>query len=89
MALSARNEGAGILIHAREGPHAWGRGNGIAAFGLMEALTYLPAGHPSRSHVLQSYQSLMKGLIAQQAPDGMWRQVVAAPGSSLNQVTAM
>ena len=71
----------GIFIHAKEGPHAWGRGNGFAAFGLMEALTYLPAASPDRSRVLQSYQSLMKGLIAQQAPDGMWRQVVDEPGS--------
>ncbi len=71
----------GIFIHAKEGPHAWGRGNGFAAFGLMEALTYLPASSPDRSRVLQSYQSLMKGLIAQQAPDGMWRQVVDEPGS--------
>jgi unsaturated rhamnogalacturonyl hydrolase len=71
----------GIFIHAKEGPHAWGRGNGFAAFGLMEALTYLPASSPDRSRVLQSYQSLMKGLIGHQAPDGMWRQVVDEPGS--------
>ena len=71
----------GIFIHAKEGPHAWGRGNGFAAFGLMEALTYLPAASPDRARILQSYQSLMKGLIAQQAPDGMWRQVVDEPGS--------
>ena len=71
----------GIFIHAKEGPHAWGRGNGFAAFGLMEALTYLPAGSPDRSRVLQGYQSLMKGLIGHQAPDGMWRQVVDEPGS--------
>ena len=71
----------GIFIHAKEGPHAWGRGNGFAAFGLMEALTYLPAASPDRARVLQSYQSLMKGLIGHQAPDGMWRQVVDEPGS--------
>ena len=71
----------GIFIHAKEGPHAWGRGNGFAAFGLMEALTYLPANAAGRARVLQSYQALMKGLVAQQAPDGMWRQVVDEPGS--------
>ena len=71
----------GIFIHAKEGPHAWGRGNGFAAFGLMEALTYLPAASPDRPRVLQSYQALMKGLMGQQAPDGMWRQVVDEPGS--------
>ena len=31
--------------------------------------------------MLASYQKLMKGLAAQQAPDGMWRQVVDEPGS--------
>ena len=71
----------GIFIHAKEGPHAWGRGNGFAAFGLMEALTYLPASSSDRPRVLESYQSLMKGLTARQAPDGMWRQVVDEPGS--------
>jgi unsaturated rhamnogalacturonyl hydrolase len=71
----------GLFMHAKEGPHAWGRGNGFAALGLMDALTYLPADLPDRGRVLQSYQALMKGLIAQQAPDGMWRQVVDEPGS--------
>jgi rhamnogalacturonyl hydrolase YesR len=71
----------GLFIHAKEGPHAWGLGNGFAAFGLMEALTNLPAPWPDRPRVLQSYQALMKGLLAQQAADGMWRQVVDEPGS--------
>jgi rhamnogalacturonyl hydrolase YesR len=71
----------GLFIHAKDGPHAWGRGNGFAAFGLMEALTYLPAEWSDRASVLKSYQALMKGLVAQQAPDGMWRQVVDEPGS--------
>jgi rhamnogalacturonyl hydrolase YesR len=71
----------GLFIHAKEGPHAWGRGNGFAAFGLMEALTHLPAAWPDRARVLQGYQALMKGLLAHQAADGMWRQVVDEPGS--------
>jgi rhamnogalacturonyl hydrolase YesR len=71
----------GLFIHAKEGPFAWGRGNGFAAFGLMEALTSLPATWPARARVLQGYQALMKGMLARQAPDGMWRQVVDEPGS--------
>ena len=71
----------GLFIHAKDGPHPWGRGNGFAAFGLMDALTYLPAPWPERARVLQSYQAQMKGLAAQQAADGMWRQVVDEPGS--------
>ena len=42
----------GIFHHATDGPAAWGRGNGFAAFGLMETLTAMPAGHPSRAAVL-------------------------------------
>jgi unsaturated rhamnogalacturonyl hydrolase len=71
----------GLFIHAQEGPHAWGRGNGFAAFGLMDALTYLPDSWPDRSRVLDSYRRLMKGLAGHQAPDGLWRQVVDEPGS--------
>ena len=37
-----------LFIHAESGPHAWGRGNGFAAFGLMEALTHLPDSWPAR-----------------------------------------
>jgi unsaturated rhamnogalacturonyl hydrolase len=71
----------GLFIHAKDGPHAWGRGNGFAAFGLMEALTHLPAGWPERGVVLRSYQALVRGIAPLQAPDGMWRQVVDEPGS--------
>lgn len=71
----------GLFIHAKEGPHAWGRGNGFAAFGLMDALTHLPAAWPDRAVVLRSYQALVRGLAPLQAPDGMWRQVVDEPGS--------
>jgi rhamnogalacturonyl hydrolase YesR len=71
----------GLFVHAAEGPHAWGRGNGFAAFGLMEALTYLPGAWPDRPSVHRSSQRLMEALLAHQAPDGMWRQVVDEPGS--------
>jgi rhamnogalacturonyl hydrolase YesR len=71
----------GLFIHAREGPHAWGRGNGFAALGLMEALTHLPASWPERGVVLRSFRSLVNGLSPHQAADGMWRQVVDEPGS--------
>ena len=32
----------GLFIHAVDGPHAWGRGNGFALLGVTEALTHLP-----------------------------------------------
>ena len=71
----------GIFNHASNGPAAWGRGNGFAAFGLMEALTAMPAGHASRSAVLEIFRKQMRGLAAWQAPDGMWREVIDRPGA--------
>jgi rhamnogalacturonyl hydrolase YesR len=71
----------GLFIHAAGGPHAWGRGNGFAALGLADALTYLPAGTPDRARVLDVYRTHMKGLLTHQSDDGAWRQVVDDPAS--------
>lgn len=70
-----------LFIHAASGPHAWGRGNGFAAFGLMEALTHLPATWPARPQVLAAFQRLMNGMRRHQAADGAWHQVVDEPGT--------
>jgi unsaturated rhamnogalacturonyl hydrolase len=71
----------GVFMHATDGPFAWGRGNGFAALGLMEALTALPERHASRAPILEIYRRHMAGLKSMQAPDGMWRQVIDEPGS--------
>ena len=71
----------GLFIHAVEGPHAWGRGNGFAALGLIEALTFLPPEWPDRSRVLEIYRRHMNALLKHQSDDGMWRQVVDEPAS--------
>ena len=71
----------GIFNHATDGPAAWGRGNGFAAFGLMETLTAMPAAHPSRPALLAIFTRQMKGLAAWQAPDGMWREIIDRPGA--------
>lgn len=70
-----------VFMHAESGPHAWGRGNGFAAFGLMEALTHLPESWPARPQVLDAFRRLMDGMRRQQAPDGSWHQVVDEPGT--------
>lgn len=70
-----------LFVHAERGPHAWGRGNGFAAFGLMEALTHLPESWAARPQVLDSFRRLMDGMRRYQAPDGAWHQVVDEPGS--------
>jgi unsaturated rhamnogalacturonyl hydrolase len=71
----------GIFNHATDGPAAWGRGNGFAAFGLMEVLTAMPSTHPSRAALLAIFAKQMKGLAAWQAPDGMWREIIDRPGA--------
>ena len=71
----------GIFNHATDGPAAWGRGNGFAAFGLMEALTAMPPTHPSRATLLEIFTDQMRGLATWQAPDGMWREIIDRPGA--------
>jgi rhamnogalacturonyl hydrolase YesR len=71
----------GLFIHAVDGPHAWGRGNGFALLGLTEALTYLPESWPDRARVLDIYRKHVKAFTAHQSDDGSWRQVVDEPGS--------
>jgi len=76
--LQQRN---GLFNHASDAPAAWGRGNGFAAFGLMETLTVMPARHPSRTRLLEILRRQMIAAKAQQSPDGMWRQIIDEPGA--------
>jgi unsaturated rhamnogalacturonyl hydrolase len=71
----------GIFIHAVDGPHAWGRGNGFALLGVTEALTHLPAGWADRARVLEIYRKHVAALAKLQSEDGSWRQVVDEPTS--------
>jgi unsaturated rhamnogalacturonyl hydrolase len=71
----------GLFNHATNGPVAWGRGNGFAAFGLIEVLTRMPASHPSRAPLVDIYRRQMAGVRAQLSPDGSWRQIIDEPGA--------
>jgi len=71
----------GLFIHALQGPHAWGRGNGFALLGVTDALTYLPDTWPDRARVLEIYRKHLRALVPYQADDGSWRQVVDEPTS--------
>ena len=71
----------GLFNHATDGPAAWGRGNGFAAFGLIEVLTALPERHPLRAQLLDVYRRLMAAARNQQSPDGTWREVIDEPGA--------
>ena len=81
---------SGLFHHDAGSPAAWGRGNGFGALGLSELLTVLPESHPERAAVLDIHRRHLAGMRANQAPDGMWRQVVDVPGSYREtSVTAM
>ena len=71
----------GLFIHAENGPHAWGRGNGFALLGLTEALTHLPSTWQGRADVLDIYRQHLAALAKHQSDDGSWRQVVDDPSS--------
>ena len=80
----------GLFHHDAGAPTSWGRGNGFGALGLAELLTVLPADHPDREAVLDIHRRHLTGMRTQQAPDGMWRQIVDVPGSYREtSVTAM
>jgi rhamnogalacturonyl hydrolase YesR len=72
---------SGLYWHGRNAHHHWGRGNGFAAMGLAESLTYIPKDHPDRARVLTKYVALMEAMRRHQEPSGMWRQVVDFPGT--------
>ncbi len=71
----------GLFHHSAEAPTAWGRGNGFAALGMAETLTALPSDHAARATILDAHRRQMQAMRSQQAPDGMWRQVVDLPGT--------
>ena len=71
----------GLFWHCRSAPFYWGRGNGFAAMGLTETLTYLPEGHANRPAALAMYRSLIGSLRGLQRQSGLLPQVLDFPGS--------
>ena len=71
----------GLFWHCRSAPFYWGRGNGFAALGLTETLTYLPDDHPERSDIMDIYLDLLDSLGDLQRQSGMLPQVLDFPGS--------
>jgi rhamnogalacturonyl hydrolase YesR len=71
----------GVFMHATDGPHAWGRGNGFAALGVVELLTVLPENHPARASLIEIYRRHMAAVRLLQSPDGTWREVLDEPGA--------
>jgi rhamnogalacturonyl hydrolase YesR len=71
----------GLFWHCRSAPYFWGRGNGFAAMGLAETLTYLPEDDPRRGRILDMLLALLEGMQSRQNPSGMFPQVLDVPGS--------
>ena len=71
----------GLFWHSRDVPYFWGRGNGFAALGYAEALSYLPAVHPDRNAVLAVHERHLEALKACQSSSGMLTEVLDFPGS--------
>ncbi len=69
----------GLFYHAPDAPFFWGRGNGWVAAGMTELLRSLPANHPRRARILESYREMMHTLLGYQSSDGMWRQLIDHP----------
>ena len=72
---------SGLFWHCRSAPFYWGRGNGFAALGLTETLTYMPENHPARPAIMDLYRGLMESLSRLQHLSGMLPQVLDFPGS--------
>ena len=71
----------GLFWHCRGAEYLWSRGNGFAAMGFAEALTYLPQEHPARPTILKMHLKHLDALRAKQQPSGMYLEVLDFPGS--------
>jgi len=66
----------GIYVHSKIAPFAWGRGNGFACYGAIEAIKYIPQDHNLREEVITKHHKHLEALIKLQSPNGAWRQVI-------------
>ena len=74
-------EDNGLFRHARSAPFYWSRGNGFAALGYAEALTYLPASHPAYEELGRRHQRHLDALLRRQQPWGTFGELVDVPGA--------
>ena len=71
----------GMFWHDRDTPHYWSRGNGFAALGFAEALSYLPEEHAARGALLEAHVKHLEALRGLQRQSGMYLQLMDFPGS--------
>ena len=73
-------DSSGLFKHARSVPHFWSRGNGFAALGYAEALTYLPRD-AAWTELLGRHRRHLDALIRRQQPWGTFGELVDVPGA--------
>jgi len=71
----------GLFYHRDDAPIYWGRGNGWVAVGMAELLSVMPADHPKRQRILDSYHKQLAALLKTQDTDCMWHQILDDPKS--------
>ncbi|MCH7801106.1 MAG: glycoside hydrolase family 88 protein [Chloroflexi bacterium] len=71
----------GLFWHADDVPFFWGRGNGFAAMGFAETLTYMDDDHADRAAVLSIHLRHLEALRDRQHSSGMLTQLLDYPGS--------
>jgi rhamnogalacturonyl hydrolase YesR len=71
----------GLFWHADDYPYFWGRGNGFAAMGFAETLTYMNEDHTDREAILSMHRRHLEAMKSRQHPSGMLTQVLDYPGS--------
>ena len=71
----------GLFRHARSVPFYWSRGNGFAALGYAEALTYLPESHPAYAGLGRRHRRHLDALLRRQQPWGTFGELVDVPGA--------
>ncbi|NCG34508.1 MAG: hypothetical protein GWO78_00710 [Dehalococcoidales bacterium] len=66
----------GIYIHSKIAEFPWGRGNGFAAYGLIEAILYTPDDFLGKDDLILKNKKHIDALIKLQTNTGAWRQVI-------------
>jgi rhamnogalacturonyl hydrolase YesR len=69
-----RNDG--IYIHSKIAEYPWGRGNGFAAYGGIEAIIYTPNDYYRKNELVKMHKTHIDALINLQTKNGAWRQVI-------------
>jgi len=77
--IARLQEPNGLFHHGASAPFFWARGNGWVAAGLAEILSKLHVRHSDHAGIEAGYRHMMAALLAHQADDGLWPQLIDHP----------